>query len=102
VSCMRAKLPIIQVMDSAQIAVRVTPRARANEIVDERDGVLLVRVSAPPVEGRANAAVCRVIAKRAGVRVGSVTVVRGASSRDKLVRVEGMGAEELKRALVGR
>jgi uncharacterized protein len=86
-------------MRSAEIAVRVTPRARANEIVGERQERLLVRVTAPPADGRANAAVCRVIAKRAGVGVRSVTVMHGGSSRDKLVRVEGIGADELRRAL---
>jgi uncharacterized protein len=84
---------------TAEIAVRVTPRAHADEIVGERDGTLLVRVRAPPVDGRANAAVCRVIAKRAGVRAGDVTVVRGARSREKVLRVEGIGADDLARAL---
>ncbi len=89
----------MQGMESCEIALRVTPRARANEIAGERDGVLLVRVSAPPVDGRANAAVCRVIAKRVGVGMRSVTVVQGANSRDKVVRVEGIGAGEFRRAL---
>ncbi|HEY7951491.1 MAG TPA: DUF167 domain-containing protein [Solirubrobacteraceae bacterium] len=86
-------------MESCEIAVRVTTRARANEIAGERDGVLLVRVSAPPVDGRANVAVCRLIARRARVGIRSVTVIRGASSREKVVRVEGLGAQELRRAL---
>src|SRR6266550_4092266 len=51
----------------AQIRVRVQPRARRSELAGERAGALLVRVTAPPVEGRANEAVCRLIAKRAGV-----------------------------------
>jgi len=82
-------------MPSADIAVRVTPRARASEIAGERDGVLLVRVRAPPVDGRANAELCRLIAKRAGVGVRSVAVVHG----EKLVRVEGIDAHELRRRL---
>jgi uncharacterized protein (TIGR00251 family) len=86
-------------MESCKIAVRVTARARANEIAGERDGVLLVRVTSPPVDGRANAALCRIIAKRAGVGVRSVSVVRGAGSREKVVRVDGIGAEDLRRAL---
>jgi hypothetical protein len=90
---------MIRGMESCEIAVRVTTRARANEIAGERDGVLLVRVSAPPVDGRANVAVCRLIARRARVGIRSVTVIRGASSREKVVRVEGLGAQELRRAL---
>jgi uncharacterized protein (TIGR00251 family) len=83
----------------AEIVVRVQSRARANEIVGERDGVLVVRVSAAPVEGRANDALCRLIAKRLHVGRRRVSVVRGASSREKVVRVEGIGAEELREAL---
>jgi len=65
----------------------------------ERNGVLLARVTAPPVDGRANTALCRQVAKRAGVGVRSVSIVRGASTREKTVRVEGISEEELRRAL---
>jgi len=88
-------------MDSCEIAVRLQPRARANEIVGEREGVLLVRVSAPPVDGRANDALCRLIAKRAHVGVRSVSVVRGAGAREKVVRVEGISELDLRQALYG-
>jgi uncharacterized protein (TIGR00251 family) len=85
----------------ARLAVRVQPRARRDEIVGERAGAVLVRVTAPPVEGRANAALCRVIATRLGLAPGKVTVVRGASARDKLVEIDGLEAEEVRR-LLGR
>ena len=64
-----------------------------------RDGVLLVRVSAPPAEGRANEAVCRLIAKAVGVPRSRVSVVRGLTARDKAVSVEGMADEDVRRAL---
>jgi uncharacterized protein (TIGR00251 family) len=86
-------------MDSGEVPVKLVPRARANEISGERNGVLLVRVTAPPVDGRANAALCRLIAKRARVGVRRVSVVRGASSREKVVRVEGISSEDLRAAL---
>jgi uncharacterized protein len=86
-------------MDGCEVVVRLQPRARANEIVGERDGALLVRVTAPPVAGRANDALCRLIAKRARVGVRRVSIVRGAAAREKVVRVEGVGAEELGKAL---
>jgi uncharacterized protein (TIGR00251 family) len=79
--------------------VRLQPRARAEEIVGERDGALVVRVTAPDVEGRANEALCRLIARRAGVPSRSVSVVRGGRGRDKLVRVEGLALDELRAAL---
>jgi uncharacterized protein (TIGR00251 family) len=88
-------------MDSSEISVRLQPRARANEIVGERGGVLLVRVSAPAVGGRANDALCRLIAKRARVGVRRVSIVRGVRAREKVVRVAGVGATELREALAG-
>jgi uncharacterized protein len=82
-----------------RLAVRVQPRSRSNEIAGERAGALIVKVTAPPVDGKANDAVRRLIAKRLRVPAGRVSIVRGASSRDKLVEVAGVGDEELRRAL---
>ncbi len=79
--------------------MRLRPGARADEIDGEREGLLLARVRAPALQGRANEALCRLIAKRARVGVRRVSVVRGARSREKLVRVEGIGLPELRRAL---
>ncbi|HMJ03046.1 MAG TPA: DUF167 domain-containing protein [Conexibacter sp.] len=70
--------------------VRVIPRARRDEVAGERDGRVLVRVTAPPVDGKANAAVCALLADLAGVAKGAVSVVRGETSRDKVVRIEGV------------
>jgi len=86
-------------MDSCEIAVRLTPRAGENRIVGERGGRLLVRVGAPPVGGAANDALCRLIAKRCRVGVRSVSIVRGAGSREKLLRVEGLSEAQLRVAL---
>lgn len=86
-------------MGECEITVRLRPAARADAIDGERDGVLLVRVRAPPLQGRANEALCRLIAKRARVGAQRVSVVRGARSREKLVRVQGVELAELRRAL---
>jgi uncharacterized protein (TIGR00251 family) len=86
-------------MDGCEIAVRLQPRARANEIVGEREGSIVVRVTAPPLDGRANEALCRLIAKRAGIGVRRVSVLRGAGSREKVVGVEGIGVKDLRTAL---
>ena len=83
----------------AQIRVRVQPRSRRTELGGERAGALLVRVTAPPVDGKANEALCRLIAQRAGVPPRAVTVVRGHTARDKVVRVEGIEAAALHEAL---
>jgi uncharacterized protein len=57
------------------------------------------RVSAPPVDGKANAALCALVAERAGVPPSRVSVVRGLASRDKVVRVEGVEPAALRSAL---
>jgi uncharacterized protein len=72
------------------VPVRVQPRAGRDEILGWRDGVLRVRVSAPPVEGEANRAVGALLARVLGVGASAVIVARGARGRDKLVRVRGM------------
>jgi hypothetical protein len=79
------------------IRVRVTARARADEIVGFRDGVLHVRVAAVPADGRANDAICRLIAARTGVPPSAVSVIRGASSRLKTVRVAAASAAVARR-----
>lgn len=70
-----------------KITVRVTTGAAADEVV-ERDGVWRVRVRARPEAGRANAAVVATIAKELGVPKSHVSIVRGASSRNKVLFVD--------------
>ncbi|HEY7961992.1 MAG TPA: DUF167 domain-containing protein [Solirubrobacteraceae bacterium] len=86
-------------MPEIDLRVRVQPYAKRNAIVDERDGVLRVDITAAPVEGKANAALCKLIAKRAGIARGRVKIIRGERSREKVVRVEGLASAELRRAL---
>jgi len=86
-------------MDACEISVRLTPRASSNEVKGERDGTIIVRVTSPPVDGAANHALCRLIARRARVGIRSVTIVRGEGSREKVIRVEGIDARSLREAL---
>jgi len=83
----------------ADLSVRLQPRARRDEVVGERGGAVVIRVTAPPVDGKANEALCRLIARAAGVPPSRVSVVRGHTSRDKLVRVDGISADALRAAL---
>jgi uncharacterized protein (TIGR00251 family) len=85
--------------DEGEIHVRVQPRARCDEVVGERDGRVVVRVTAPPVDGKANVALCRLVARAAGVPPSAVEVVRGHTSRDKTVRVRGVDVGVVRAAL---
>lgn len=80
------------------LEVRVQPRAKKNEVV-VRDGRVLVRVTAPPAEGKANSALCALLAKKLGVPKRAVKVQRGAASRDKVVSIDGMDERQAKRCL---
>lgn len=78
-----------------EIRIRLTPRGGRDAIDGVReDGVLLVRVSAPPVDGKANAALCRVLAKALRVAPSRISVVRGEGAREKVVRVDGLDAAD--------
>jgi uncharacterized protein (TIGR00251 family) len=72
------------------LKVRVQPGASRNEIVGKRDGVVIVRVTGPPADGKANKAACKLLAETCGIAPSSVEVVRGESRRDKVVRLGGL------------
>lgn len=76
------------------VAVRVIPRAAKPGIAGTRDGALLVRLTAPPVEGAANAELIEVIAEAAGVPRRRVSIVAGDRSRSKRVAVAGITAQD--------
>lgn len=73
-----------------RIAVHVTPKSGRDEVVGWRGGELSVRVTAAPEEGKANAAVCGLLARSLGLPKRAVRVVRGESSRHKQVEIEGV------------
>ncbi len=84
------------------LAVRVQPRATRDAIVGWQEGTLRVRVTAPPVEGEANDAVARLLARALRVAPSTIAVIRGARGRDKLVRIDGLGDEEVRSRLASR
>ncbi|MCG5533357.1 DUF167 domain-containing protein [Halorhodospira sp. 9621] len=72
--------------DAWLVHVRVTPRAK-REALDVEGERLRVRLTTPPVDGKANAALCKLLARQFGVAKSAITLVRGARSRDKTLRV---------------
>ncbi len=81
------------------LSVRVQPRASSDAILGWRDGSLRVRVTAPPVEGEANLAVARLLARALRVAPSAVAVIHGARARDKRVRVAGLDEAEVRSRL---
>jgi uncharacterized protein (TIGR00251 family) len=79
--------------------VRVQPRASKNSVGGEWEGALKVRLTAPPVDSKANEALCRFLAECLNVPTGAVRLLSGERSRTKRVEVVGVGAEKI-RALV--
>jgi uncharacterized protein (TIGR00251 family) len=80
---------------AVRFAVRLTPRSAVERVDDVVDGVLKVRVMAPAVEGAANNALIRLLAEEIGVSRRDVRIVAGATSRQKLVVVDGVDPEAI-------
>ncbi len=76
--------------------VKVQPKASRDQVVGYRDGVLQLRVTAPPDKGRANAAVVALLADALGVAKSRVRIVSGQSSRDKVLTVESLTPEDVR------
>lgn len=85
--------------DEALLHVRVTPRARRNELGGLTDGVLAVRLAAPPVEGAANKALIVLLAEALGLPKSALRIESGERSRHKRVRISGLPAGEVARRL---
>jgi uncharacterized protein len=80
-------------------AVKLHPRARKNAVIGELGDALKLSLTAPPVEGKANAACIQFLATLLKVPRSSVTIASGLSSRRKVIRVLGLSADELQKRL---
>jgi len=92
-------IPIQESGSGATFAVRVHPRARKNAITGELGDALKLSLTSPPVDGRANQACIEFFAKLLKVPRSSVTIASGQTSRQKVVRVSGLSAEEVRRRI---
>ena len=85
-------------MDKFILRVHVTPRGSKNEVTGWRDDVLCVKVTAPPVDGAANAALIKFLADYIGVRKSQITLISGEKSREKSFEIIGKTLKEIKQA----
>jgi len=83
----------------ATFAVKIHPRAKKDAITGEVGEALKLSLSAPPVDGKANEACIEFFAKLLNVPRSSVTIAAGQTSRNKVIRVAGLSAEEVRRRL---
>jgi|SRR5690606_16924605 len=79
----------------AEFVVKVVPRASKTEIAGEADGVVRIRIAAPPVDGAANVELIKFLSKIFGVSKTSMEMVSGSQSRQKRVRIAGVRAAEV-------
>ena len=82
-------------MTPLTIEILVQPRASREKIGPMHDGRIKVAVTAPPVEGEANAAVIALLARRLGIARGDIAVIAGASSRRKTLRIANVTAQQI-------
>ena len=85
---------------SVKISVRLQPKASREELrVWDEGGVLRVRVKEAPVDGAANAALVRLVAKYLGISRGAISIIYGATGRNKILKIEGLSARQIKNRL---
>jgi uncharacterized protein (TIGR00251 family) len=84
---------------SVTLKVRLQPRASRDDIDGLLGDALKVKVTAPPIEGRANKAVKKLLAGQLGLSPSQVEIIAGERSREKLLRISGISRAELEKAL---
>jgi uncharacterized protein len=87
---------------AGRIDVRVFPRSPRTTVDGLRDGKVIVRVTAAPADGAANALVLETVASALGVPKRDVRIVTGGASRNKTIEVDGLNAEAIRARLSSR
>ncbi|MFC1951632.1 DUF167 domain-containing protein [Chloroflexota bacterium] len=82
-----------------KISLQVNPGVVRSKVVSFTDGVLQVRIAAPPVKGKANRELIAFLSQVLGVGKGALTIIRGHTSRSKVIAIDGLSQEELIRRL---
>lgn len=83
----------------AHIKIKVLPRSSTNQIIGQEGDLFKVKLTSPPVEGKANKALIELLAKRLGIGKGKIEIISGKNSRLKTVRISGLSMEEITQVL---
>ena len=84
----------------ATLSFHVVPNAKENQVAGPHGNAIKVKLKAKPIEGEANAALCKFLADELGVPLRSVVLERGRKSRDKIVRIEVLDEEAIRARLL--
>jgi hypothetical protein len=77
------------------LTLHVQPNARQNEVLGFEEGILRLKIAAPPVDGKANKELVAFLSKRLGVSKGSITIDRGQTSKSKVISIIGLGRDQI-------
>jgi uncharacterized protein len=92
-------IPVHETTSGVTFSIKVQPRAKRNAITGELGDALKISLTAPPVDGKANAACIEFFANLLKVPRSSVTIAAGQISRNKVIRVVGLPAEQIRKRL---
>ena len=87
-------------MVKTEISVRVHPNAARNEVNGVTDGIYQVRVSAPPVKGKANNELIAFLSRLLGVSKSQIDIIKGHTTRNKLIAIDGLSQEDIMKRLL--
>jgi hypothetical protein len=88
------------VVAKAEISVWVNPNAARSEVVSVADGVWQVKVSSPPVKGKANKELIAFLSRLLGVSKSRIAIVKGHTTRNKIIEVDGLSQEDIRKRLL--
>jgi uncharacterized protein (TIGR00251 family) len=97
--CSRFPVTMVQV---AIVQFHVNPNAKLDEVVGEHGGLIRIKLRAPALEGKANAALLSFLATELEIPKRAILLKRGQRSREKLIRIEGLSEEVVRRRLLRR
>ena len=84
----------------ATLLFQIAPNARTNQVVGKHGDAIKIKLRAPAVEGKANAALLRFLSEQLEIPKSAIVLKRGQKSREKLARIAGLGEEEIRRRLM--
>jgi hypothetical protein len=85
--------------NSVTISVKIQPRTSRNEISFTDDGGIKIKLTAPPVDGAANAALIKLLSDRLSIGKSAITILTGETSRNKIIKINGLRRSDMERLL---